>query len=242
MKRRISFLALLACGLLLTLVTVPLVLTWQTWRQERLNQSLIHAVHYEDTQAVVSLLRQGADPNTRDIGRQPGSIWTFLRETWMQPGRSRSSPSTANQSTVLMTAADLADAEIVKALLASGADPNRKDQYGGSAAMWAGGRELTYEGKTEAQYRDTLHALLEAGADVNAHFDDGTTLLMQAVQHRNNRLLLQEVLAHHPDVNAVNDVGETAVERAMCSDNLPLVRFGEQAEVHFVYGKNSGLT
>src|SRR5689334_5938525 len=66
MNRRqcIGFSSLL---LLAVLVGVPAWLTWRIARHESLNRALFDAVTADDNHAVISLLAQGADPNTRAV-------------------------------------------------------------------------------------------------------------------------------------------------------------------------------
>ena len=59
-----------------------------------------------------------------------------------------------------MTAALYGDAALVTRLLAAGADPNARNSAGATALMWA------------APDVAKMRALLDAGADVNAHSDD----------------------------------------------------------------------
>ena len=60
--------------------------------------------------------------------------------------------------------------EIIKALLAKGADVNEKDNWGRTALMFA----------TINLHRDTVRTLLERGAEVNVRANDGATALMLA--------------------------------------------------------------
>ncbi|MGH9961696.1 MAG: ankyrin repeat domain-containing protein, partial [Pyrinomonadaceae bacterium] len=60
--------------------------------------------------------------------------------------------------------------EIIKELLAKGADVNEKDNWGRTALMFA----------TINLHRDTVRTLLESGAEVNVRANDGATALMLA--------------------------------------------------------------
>src|SRR5437773_1880504 len=59
-RNRLTFTSLV---LLVTLFGVPAWVTWRAVRQERLDSALIAAIKHNDTQAVVYLLRHGADVN-----------------------------------------------------------------------------------------------------------------------------------------------------------------------------------
>ena len=77
----------------------------------------------------------------------------------------------------LVAAAENGDATAVRGLLARGADA----RYAGSAALKAAA-DARYWGShsaaSDAGQAETLHALLDAGADANTRFDEGLTPLM----------------------------------------------------------------
>jgi ankyrin repeat protein len=122
--------------------------------------------------------------------------------------------STAGQNlgAKLVEAAKTPNTPQVEKLLAAGADPNTKDDYGWTALMWA-----SSFGRT----RNVL-ALLKKGADVNAKDNNGWTALMSAARggHTDTaRVLLEKGGA----VNAQDKVGWTALLAATDSGHRDTV-------------------
>ena len=106
--------------------------------------------------------------------------------------------------TVLMLAAEAGNVDIVKMLLAAGANVNAKDFDGDAVLVWAMG-----EGHV-----DVVEVLLAAGADVNAKNNDGDTVLMQAVG-AGHIDVIKLLLAAGADINAKDEDGDTARDMAM---------------------------
>ncbi|MGQ0737143.1 MAG: ankyrin repeat domain-containing protein [Acidobacteriota bacterium] len=80
-------------------------------RAQNQNRDLLDAARRDDTRAVQSLLKGGADPNARD----------------------------ESGATALMQASAVASGDTVRALLEAGADVNASSKSGASALMWATG-------------------------------------------------------------------------------------------------------
>lgn len=132
--------------------------------------------------------------------------------------------------TALWWAANLGKADLVRRLLAAGADPNIPDQHGSSAFLQAvSGNHVEVAAllreagaKTDARITDGRNAiqlacnnghiemvtmLLDAGEEVNqAPSSSGFTLLMSAVSS-NNVALVRLLIARGADVNAVHSGG-----------------------------------
>lgn len=101
-------------------------------------------------------------------------------------------------ATPLIASAWGGNVDVTKALLAAGANVNAVDNNGGTALLQAAG----------TPYTDIVRVLIEAGADVNS--SKVSTPLIQAAL--NGRLeQVQMLLAHHANVNAKNDLGQTAL-------------------------------
>lgn len=119
--------------------------------------ALMHAVDRGDVEVVEALLQAGADAAIRD-----GKGATALLHTFLEPQRYSSEDAkkvtqrrleaarillrsksvdvdvqNENGETALMRAADLGEVELVKSLLARGADVNRNDVLGNTAAVFA---------------------------------------------------------------------------------------------------------
>jgi ankyrin repeat protein len=109
----------------------------------------------------------------------------------------KSDPQAANRkgiggSTPLMYAALYGDAAAVRLLLASGANPNLRNDAGATALMWA------------ADDAEKTRLLLENGADANARSDDGRTPLMIAADQYGASPVVKSLLDHgaKPSVKA----------------------------------------
>jgi len=123
----------------------------------------------------------------------------------------------------------------VKLLLAHGANPNAKGQYGQTPLLAAADRHDV----------EIVEALLAAGADVNAGDAQGDTALLQALNEEDSRRSQKRVRdyegvvrallrAKTVNVNAQNEDGETALMRAVRLGNAEVVRLllSARAEVN----------
>ncbi len=143
----------------------------------------------------------------------------------------------------LMGAAEKGDLEMVKSLIAEGANINGKDDIGETALMQAvlahpphldvvnlliekgadlhaknkNGEVLMYAVADERQCPELVKLLLDRGGNVNARDADGDTPLMRAVNGFRINISLEVVkllLARGADVNARNNEGRTALVKA----------------------------
>ena len=120
--------------------------------------------------------------------------------------------------TPLMRAADRADLDSVKSLLAEGADVNAKD--------WLGKTPLLHACVHGSPNPDVVKALLAAGADINVHDKGGTTPLIAAVttaRGTGQATIIRELLAAGADVNAKDASGGTALMQASADGNTEAV-------------------
>jgi len=99
-------------------------------------------------------------------------------------------------ATPLMRAAKKGDVEMMRVLLAHGADPTSRTKAGTEALMFAAGiggagRFTAYEDKqaTEADFIDAAALCLDRGADVNAVSENGQTALHLAVVVRSESFI-----------------------------------------------------
>lgn len=110
----------------------------------RANAALIEAVLRDDVKAVGAALRMGADPDARDReADRPALQWAILCR------RTRTESSSCSTSRV-----PAGPPNVVRLLLARGANPQATDRFGGSALEQARVRDFT----------DVVALLKQAGA------------------------------------------------------------------------------
>ena len=97
-------------------------------------------------------------------------------------------------------------AEIVRLLLAKGADPNARGQYGQTALMHA---------NTSAK----VNLLIANRAEINAKDAQGKTALMEAAG-RGHTDVVRVLLDKGADTNAVDQAGNNALLRSLQADNI----------------------
>jgi ankyrin repeat protein len=128
---------------------------------------------------VKTLLARGADPN------QP------LRAPLLVRVHDRGDGTLGAGATPLMRAAKKGDVEMMRVLVANGADPARRTTAGADALLYAAGfggagRFTIYEARqaTEADFIEAARLCVDGGADVNAINPAGQTALHLAVAAR----------------------------------------------------------
>src|SRR5262249_6388973 len=188
--------------------------------------ALIFAAVKNDAQSVSQLIAAGADPDTKLSDGSSGFVWAAAfcgpgggvgpgcrGRRGKGPGPRRHNPP--------HTAAQLGDLDLVKKLLAKGADPNARN----SKALMRGapvagpfrppaGEITPLHVAARANQLEIMRALLAAGADPKLKGEDGTTLLMQAAGSANVEVVK---LAYEldPDVKAVTESCATASDAAV---------------------------
>jgi ankyrin repeat protein len=113
----------------------------------------------------------------------------------------------------LIAAARAADTTSARALLADGADVDRRYGDGTTALHWAAHRDAA----------DLVGILLAAGADVNAADDHGVTALSLSCLN-GNALVVEMLLSAGADANAARVNGETPLMTAAQVGNVDVVR------------------
>ena len=100
-------------------------------------------------------------------------------------------------STPLMYAALYADANALRRLLAIGADPNKRNEAGATALMWA------------VDDLEKIQLSIEHGADLNARSNDGRAPLLIAAGRAGSRDVVKLLLDHgaNPSLSATSNNG-----------------------------------
>ena len=147
---------------------------------------------------VKSLLAHGANPNARMTRRPPGF-------SGLGGGYEDAAGATAF---LLASAAD--DLEMMRLLLAAGADPTLVTDTKATAVMAASGlnRGIGESPTTEAQALDAVKFLVELGADAKGATTTGENALFGAA-YRGWNTLLELLIEKGADVNAVSKAGIT---------------------------------
>lgn len=137
--------------------------------------SIFEAVETGRVQAVQDYLRRGGDANARDPRGMPLIVLSVgphgscaVTQFLMRDGADVNATG-PNGQTALMEAAMWTDAECVRVLLASGADPNRREDGTGYTALMLVGND------GGAASQEIARALLAHGADPALTGRDGRT-------------------------------------------------------------------
>jgi hypothetical protein len=109
-------------------------------------------------------------------------------------------------NTALMKAAASGNAEVIRILLETGADPNARNKKGETALMAAA--------KSYRHCGDTMLLLIENGADLNAQDERGRTALHHAVAGKCAAEAVGLLIAHGTDLNVPDDKGSCPLHLA----------------------------
>jgi ankyrin repeat protein len=153
------------------------------------------------SELVPLLLKHGANPNGR------------LKSPLLMRQHNTGDASLGNGATPLMRAAKIGDVELVRTLLAGGADPSLAMANGTTTMMVAlagrGARALT----PEAPAFQMIRLMLERGADVNATNPGGETLLHQGVGR--GEAFVRLLAEHGANLHARDKGGRTPLDVAL---------------------------
>jgi len=149
-------------------------------------------------QLVKTLLAHRANPNSRMTRRPPGFAGLG--------GGYEDAPG----ATPFLIASAAADLEMMRLLLAAGADPTQATDTKATAAMAASGlnRGIGEDPITEAQALEAVKFLLERGVDAEGATTNGENALFGAA-YRGWNTLLALLIERGADVNAVSKAGVT---------------------------------
>ncbi len=155
----------------LTLTTFTQYQVNYALRRELLNYRLIEAIKADNANAVESLLAQGAQSSSQDTDAEPPTQWELLLEGLHMRHR----PPSAAPSAIFvvvgqhthMSVNNADNPRVIRALLEHGANPNERDNMGGTPIGYA----------AISNHPGAVRELISHGADVNAKDGEGWTAL-----------------------------------------------------------------
>jgi uncharacterized protein len=147
------------------------------------------------------LLEHGADPNAQ------------LKKPILQRQHTAGDSALGAGATPLMRAAKSGDIEMLRLLIAAGADPMLTMPDGTTALMFAGGLGWrngsplapSYDQGSDAEAVETIGLLLDLGLEINAANDAGDTALHGAISGRGSEAVIEFLLEQGADPSAANE-------------------------------------
>ncbi len=213
--------------------------------QDSIGRSPLTVAIMHCPKAIELLLTSGVDINEQT--RFGPALLAAARYQWLYPG---SVPSSMARGGRLLAAprfqwlypGKINEGEnAVKILLEKGADPNTRDSDGRNALMAMsmeyvsiGQRyRLASRSRPQVDIGDAAlkfigETLLQAGCDVNATDNNGSTPLMYAVRYR-RQIAVQLLLERGANVNARDKGGMTALDLAKQFDNQEIIKLLRRA-------------
>ncbi|HET9359433.1 MAG TPA: ankyrin repeat domain-containing protein [Vicinamibacterales bacterium] len=174
------------------------------------------------------LLAHKADPNAR------------LKAPLLQRHHTGGDASLGAGATPIMRAAKSGDVEMMKVLLASGADPRMTMPNQSTVLMYAAGlgwrdgspAAPSYDQGSPEEAAAAIELLLGLGLDINAANANGETALHAAVTGRGDETIVGALITHGASLQAVNKRGQTPLAAALASrkDVSRLVTLLQEAE------------
>jgi ankyrin repeat protein len=163
-----------------------------------------------DTVQVKALLAKGIDPNTRDALKNPALITAILKdqtEVVRLLLAARADPNLAATSVKippLIFAAEKGDLKIISLLLKAGADINFRIKSDDPKLQQGNGETVLIASIGPNASPGVIHALVRAGADVNAKADNGMTAIMKAAIQASPETV-KALIDDKADVNAAGN-------------------------------------
>jgi ankyrin repeat protein len=167
---------------------------------------------------VKKLLERGADPNRR------------LKKAILQRHHTAGDSTLAEGATPFLRAAKSGDIEMMRALVAGGADPKLTMPNGANALMYAAGlgwrngspAAPSYDQGSDEEAVEAIRFLLELGFDINGTNDSGDTALHAAVSGRASEAIVAFLVARGADPEKKNNRGQTPLALATSRSNESL--------------------
>jgi uncharacterized protein len=166
------------------------------------------------------LLDRGANPNTR------------LRKPILQRHHTAGDSTLAEGATPFLRAAKSGDIEMMRALVAGGADPKLTMPNKSNALMYAAGlgwrngspAAPSYDQGSDEEAIEGIRFLLGLGFDINGTNDAGDTALHAAVSGRASETIVSFLVAHGADPEQKNKRGQTPLSLASSRSNEAITR------------------
>lgn len=187
--------------------------SWETQLSGQLGHSADYTIGFQGEtkiELVKSLLEHGADPNSKMTKLPPTHGYTLFSV--------RLSENLAGDmfgATPFLVAATGGDVNIMRLLLARGADPNLTTKAHTTPLMFAAGIAWVAEESlvAESMAFEAVKLMAELGADVNATNDNGQTAL-HAATARGANSIIQFLVEKGAAINAKNKRGLTPLDVA----------------------------
>jgi len=199
---------LVSAGTMLVILGISGLLFYRAFHRERVDRELLAAVHDGNVAVARTALNSGADPNIRGLGMQiydpsarSRSLLGLIRSLMTSPADRQPNLQPNRLPSALDLAERTGNADLVRLLLRSGADPNVRQPDGSTPLMAAAARGHT----------DIVNALLDRGADVNACTTAGWTPLIFALGSRRSYEIVETLLRHGASFRDGHGSAQTAL-------------------------------
>jgi ankyrin repeat protein len=164
---------------------------------------------------VKKLLEHGADPNRR------------LKKAIMQRQHTAGDAALGEGATPFLRAAKSGDIEMMRALVAGGADPQLAMPNGTNALLFAAGMGWrngspaapSYDQGSDEEAVEAIRFLLESSFDTRETNDAGDTALHAAISGRGSEAIIKFLIDHGADPEAKNKRGQTPLALAAAKGN-----------------------
>lgn len=175
---------------------------------------------------VEKLLERGADPNRR------------LKKAIMQRHHTAGDSTLGEGATPFLRAAKSGDIEMMRALVAGGADPKLAMPNGSNALLYAAGlgwrngspAAPSYDQGSDEEAVEALRFLLESGFDIQATNEAGDTALHAAVSGRGSEAIIKFLVDQGADPEVKNKRGQTPLTIATTKGNDAITRLLSKPE------------
>jgi ankyrin repeat protein len=166
------------------------------------------------------LLDRGANPNSR------------LRRAILQRHHTAGDSTLAEGATPFLRAAKSGDIEMMRVLVAGGADPKLAMPNKSNALMYAAGlgwrngspAAPSYDQGSDEEAVEAIRFLLELGFDIRETNDAGDTALHAAVSGRSSPAIISFLIAEGADPEIKNKRGQTPLSVAATRGNDEIIR------------------